>query len=215
MYVFQQYVVKRVVKRVASWLSRICSSSTVHHPRVSRHTALPVPRDKSMPQNPPCPPSSTIPHNVVTQMICLPLQMLCLLSSATTQMICLPLQVLCLRRTVSYSTHTYFSRVTVCAFSAFLYIHFSNILKCRRIPPCLLQWQIPLKMLQPRNPPNLETEIPRYKFTFNQNLHLTLYREIPRNLSFSIWRKKRLNQRGRCCLRSNATVKHSKKSTPC
>jgi len=56
-------------------------------------------------------------------------------------------------------------------------------------------WQIPLKMLQPQNPPNPATQIPRYKFScsyyysdsLNQNLNLDLYREIPRNLSFSIW----------------------------
>jgi len=47
--------------------------------------------------------------------------------------------------------------------------------------------QIPQKMLHPRNPPNRETQIPRYKFKVNQNPNLNLYREIPRNLSFSIW----------------------------
>ena len=47
--------------------------------------------------------------------------------------------------------------------------------------------EIPLKMLHPRNPPNLETRIHRYKFKLNQNLTLNLHRDVPRNLSFSIW----------------------------
>jgi len=43
-------------------------------------------------------------------------------------------------------------------------------------------------MLHPRNPPNPETQIPRYKFTgkWDQNLNLNLYHAMPRKLSFSI-----------------------------
>ena len=48
-------------------------------------------------------------------------------------------------------------------------------------------WQFPLKMPHPRNPLNPETQNPRYKFKLNHNLNLNLYREIPRNLRFSIW----------------------------
>ena len=48
-------------------------------------------------------------------------------------------------------------------------------------------WQLPLKLLHPLNPLNPETQIPRYNFQLNQNLHLNWYREIPRNESFSIW----------------------------
>jgi len=33
------------------------------------------------------------------------------------------------------------------------------------------------------NPPNSETQLPRYNFKLNQNLNLNSYREIPRNLS--------------------------------
>jgi len=47
--------------------------------------------------------------------------------------------------------------------------------------------QIPLKMLHSHYPPDPETRISRYKFKFNQHLNLSLYREILRNLSFSIW----------------------------
>ena len=39
----------------------------------------------------------------------------------------------------------------------------------------------------PRNPPDPENQVPRSKFKLNQNLYLNLNREIPRNLSFSIW----------------------------
>jgi len=42
-------------------------------------------------------------------------------------------------------------------------------------------WQIPLKILHPRTPPNAETQISRYKFKFNQNLNLNFtarYRDI-------------------------------------
>ena len=46
--------------------------------------------------------------------------------------------------------------------------------------------QFPLQMLHPQNPPNPEPQIPRYKFELSQNLNLN--REIPRNLSFLIWR---------------------------
>jgi len=42
------------------------------------------------------------------------------------------------------------------------------------------------KMLNPRNPPNSETQISRYKFKLSQNLALNLYRKILLNLSFSI-----------------------------
>ena len=45
----------------------------------------------------------------------------------------------------------------------------------------------PLKTLHPQNPPNPETQISQYKFKLNQNINLILYREIPRNPSFSIW----------------------------
>jgi len=38
-----------------------------------------------------------------------------------------------------------------------------------------------------QNPPNRETQIPRYKFQLNRQVDMTLYREISRNLSFSIW----------------------------
>ena len=48
-------------------------------------------------------------------------------------------------------------------------------------------WRFPLKLLQPRNPRNPETQTPRYTFKINQNFNLNLYREIPRNLSFWIW----------------------------
>ena len=48
-------------------------------------------------------------------------------------------------------------------------------------------WQIPLKMPHPRNEPNRETRIPRYKFKLSQNLNLNVYRKIPRNLRFSVW----------------------------
>jgi len=43
------------------------------------------------------------------------------------------------------------------------------------------------KTLHPRNPSNLETQFPWYKFKLNRNLNLDLYREIPRKLSFSMW----------------------------
>jgi len=39
-------------------------------------------------------------------------------------------------------------------------------------------------MFLPQNPPNPETQLPRYKFKLNQNLHLNLYLKKPRNLSF-------------------------------
>ena len=45
----------------------------------------------------------------------------------------------------------------------------------------------PLKMPHPRNPPNLETQIPRYKLKRHQNLNLNLHRKIPTNPSFSMW----------------------------
>ena len=41
-----------------------------------------------------------------------------------------------------------------------------------------------INMLHPRNPPNQETQIPRYRFKLNQNFNLNLYGEKPRNLSF-------------------------------
>jgi len=50
-----------------------------------------------------------------------------------------------------------------------------------------LVWNFQLKMQHPRKSPNLETQIPRYEFESNQKSG-SLYREIPRNLSFSIWR---------------------------
>ena len=37
------------------------------------------------------------------------------------------------------------------------------------------------------NLPNRETQFPRYKFKWNHNLRLNLYREIPSKLSFQIW----------------------------
>jgi len=46
---------------------------------------------------------------------------------------------------------------------------------------------VTLKMLHSQNPLNPKTQISRYKFKQNQNLNLNLNREIPRNLSFSIW----------------------------
>jgi len=39
----------------------------------------------------------------------------------------------------------------------------------------------------PRKTPNRETQIPRYTLKWSQNRSLNLYRETPRNLSFSIW----------------------------
>jgi len=39
-----------------------------------------------------------------------------------------------------------------------------------------MRWQFPLKMMDPRHPPNREPQIPRYKFKLNQNLNLNLYR---------------------------------------
>ena len=45
----------------------------------------------------------------------------------------------------------------------------------------------PRNMLHPRNPPNQETQIPRCKFKLNKNHNLNWYREIPRNLCFSMW----------------------------
>ena len=42
-------------------------------------------------------------------------------------------------------------------------------------------------MLRPRNPPNPEIQIHQYKFKFNQDLNLSLFRKIPRNVSFWIW----------------------------
>ena len=48
-------------------------------------------------------------------------------------------------------------------------------------------WQIPLKMLHPRNQPNPITQIPWNKSKWSPNSNLNLYRQIPRNLSFSIW----------------------------
>jgi len=42
-------------------------------------------------------------------------------------------------------------------------------------------------MLHLRNPPNPETQFPRYNLKLNQNLDLNLYRETPGNLSFWIW----------------------------
>ena len=35
--------------------------------------------------------------------------------------------------------------------------------------------QIPQQMLRPRNPPNQDTQIPRYRSKFNRNLYLNLY----------------------------------------
>jgi len=49
------------------------------------------------------------------------------------------------------------------------------------------RWPLPLRMKHPRDPPNRETWISRYRFKLNQNLDLNLYREIQRNLSFPIW----------------------------
>ena len=44
---------------------------------------------------------------------------------------------------------------------------------------------IPLKMLHPQNPPNPETQILRKRIKLKRNYSLDLYREIPRNPSFS------------------------------
>jgi len=48
-------------------------------------------------------------------------------------------------------------------------------------------WQFPPKMLHPRNPPDRETQIPQYRFKFNQDHMLNLCCEILRHLSFRIW----------------------------
>ena len=48
-------------------------------------------------------------------------------------------------------------------------------------------WQFPLQMLHLRNPLNPETQILWNNFKWNQHLNSNLYREIPENLSFSIW----------------------------
>jgi len=48
-------------------------------------------------------------------------------------------------------------------------------------------WHISLKLQHPRNPPNQETLIPRHKCKWNHIRILNLYREILRNLNFSIW----------------------------
>jgi len=40
-------------------------------------------------------------------------------------------------------------------------------------------WQFPLQMLHLRNPPNPETQIPRYKLRLDQNVNSNSYREIP------------------------------------
>ena len=63
----------------------------------------------------------------------------------------------------------YFGRKSTCIFSINVHVIVST------------------EILPSRNPPNLETQIPPYKCKRNQNLNLNLYREIPRNLSFSIW----------------------------
>jgi len=42
-------------------------------------------------------------------------------------------------------------------------------------------------MLHPQNPPNPETQIPQHSFKLNPLLCLFVYREHPRNRSFSIW----------------------------
>jgi len=65
----------------------------------------------------------------------------------------------------------------------YIYIQICDVCVC--IDICV--WQIPLKMPNPQNPPNRETQSPRYKFKLIQHLNLNLYSEIPRNLSFSIW----------------------------
>jgi len=49
-------------------------------------------------------------------------------------------------------------------------------------------WQIPLKILHPRHPPDWKTEITQWKSKFDRMFSLNLYREIPWNLSFSIRR---------------------------
>jgi len=59
--------------------------------------------------------------------------------------------------------------------------YFLNVTQCQQ-----LFWQLPFKMLHPRNTPSRETQIPRYKFKSNQKLILNLYRETLRNLSFLI-----------------------------
>ena len=48
-------------------------------------------------------------------------------------------------------------------------------------------WQFPRKILPPPDSPNPKTQVPRFTSKLNQNLNLNLYREIPRNLSFSMW----------------------------
>jgi len=44
--------------------------------------------------------------------------------------------------------------------------------------------QILLKMAHPRNPPNRETQSPRFNLRLNQYFNLNLNRKILRNLSF-------------------------------
>jgi len=68
----------------------------------------------------------------------------------------------------------------------YIYIYLLIYAYMHVIDICAEIWQIPLKLLHPRNPPHPETQIPRYKFKWNQDLNLNLYREIPRNLSFWI-----------------------------
>jgi len=65
--------------------------------------------------------------------------------------------------------------------------HVSHINKMCISQVSLLPSPIPLKVLHPRNPPNPQTQIPRHKFNWNQNLRLNLHSEILRTLSVSMW----------------------------
>ena len=47
--------------------------------------------------------------------------------------------------------------------------------------------QFPMKMLQPRNPPNRATQIPRYLKVQIQIENLVEFEFVPRNLGIAIW----------------------------
>ena len=55
--------------------------------------------------------------------------------------------------------------------------------ECGRSPNMTVSTEI----TTPLNPSYPDPRVPRYKFKLNQCLNLNLHREIPRNLSFSIW----------------------------
>jgi len=68
-------------------------------------------------------------------------------------------------------------------------IKYLNTYHCSTTLICttLICTTVPPKLSHPCNPPNRETQIPPYKFRLKQNPFLNLYRELLRNLSFSIW----------------------------